>query len=71
MGTKKEILSPLEQEADGIIEINLDGKRLSKSNRKFVRDIIADCLVEDPETEKTERFFQFAMTELDKKKLGA
>lgn len=71
MGTKKEILSPLEQEADGIVEINLDRKRLSKKNRKFVRDIIADCLFEDPETEKTERFFLFAMAELGKKKLGA
>lgn len=70
MGTKKEVLSPLEQVADGIIEINLEGKNLSKKDRKFLRNIIADCLVEDPETEKTERFFQFAMTELDKKKSG-
>lgn len=68
---KKEILSPFEEVADEIIKTNLGKRKLTKKDREFVRNIIADCLAEDPETEKLERFFQFAMTELDKNKLVA
>ncbi len=68
---KKEILSPFELLADEIIQINLGKRKLTKNDRKFLRKIIADCLAENPETEKLERFFDFAMTELDKNKTGA
>ena len=66
-----EILSPFELVADEIIKINLGKRKLTKKDRKFLRNIIADCLAENPEAEKVERFFDFAMTELDKKKMGA
>lgn len=68
MGAKKEIVSPFEKVADEIIKTNLRKRKLTKKDREFVRNIIADCLAEHTETEKLERFFQFAMMELDKKK---
>lgn len=54
--------------ADEIIEINYLHMSLTEEERLFIREIIIACLEEEPESEKTERFFYFAMSELSKNK---
>ncbi len=62
----KKTLSPLEEFADEIIEVHLGTQKLSAKEREHVRNIIADCLSMDSESERYERFFAFAMNDLKK-----
>lgn len=63
----KKILSPLEKVADEIIEAHLRKNTLTEEEREYARNIIADCLFCAIDSEKQERFFEFAMGELRKR----
>lgn len=67
MKNKNLNLSPTEAFADEIIEIHLGTKKLTKENREFVRNIISCCLTLAPESERYERFFNYAMNELKRR----
>lgn len=60
----KKTLSPLEKVADEIIEVHLGTQKLSTKQREYARNIIADCLSLNTESERYDRFFAFAMNEL-------